>query len=268
VAIDQPPISSPLESSALPAIENEFPTYRAISSTAVLSLICGVASVFCYADLWFLLLVAASVLLGLYSIKKIRKFPDVLTGAGLARVGIGIGLLFGLTAVTRLVAEDITVKLDAGQFAKFYMGVIKDEPVSVALWFQQSPAYRKEKSPDDLVDELKKTKNPSAPNPYDENSQPILKIQERIAGGKGELHYSQIESKYVDGLTLYANALLEVHGPATKDSPEEEYALVQMMKASDGGRRDWVVKAVMFPYTPKSMVAAAERKHDDDGHGH
>ena len=39
---------------APPAIENEIPTYRAISSRAVFSLICGVLASFCFANLFFL----------------------------------------------------------------------------------------------------------------------------------------------------------------------------------------------------------------------
>ena len=159
MAIDQTPSpsASPPESSAIPAIDNEFPTYRAISSMAVLSLIFGLASVFCYAHLVFLLLSAGAVILGWVALRKIRQFPDVLTGAGLARVGIGIGLLFGLTSLTRVLTEEFTIKLDAGQFAKFYIGVIKDEDESIALWYQQSPAYRKEKKePQLMVEEMKK----------------------------------------------------------------------------------------------------------------
>jgi hypothetical protein len=264
VALDQTPSTSPPESTAIPAIDNEFPTYRAISPTAVLSLVLGVGSVFCYADLWFLLMVAASVALGLYSLKKIRELPEVLTGAGLARVGIGIALLFGLTSVTRVLTEGISINLDAGKFARFYMGVIKDQPVKMALWYQQSLAYRQEKDADAMVDEMKKAKSPSSGDVYQTNAAPILAIKERLDGGKGEMSYAGIETRAVDGLTVYANALIKLDLKGTKEHPETEmYALLHLIKGMD----EWIVKEVTFPYTPKSAVATVEKPHDD-GHGH
>jgi hypothetical protein len=266
VAIDQSPLNSPTESMAVPAIDNEFPTYRAISPSAVLSLVFGIGSVFCFADLWFLLLSATSVGLGLYAQKKIRQFPEVLTGAGLARVGIGVGLLFGLTALSQVLAEEFTIRIDAGRFARFYITVIKDKPISESLWYQQPLAYRKDRTPDELVDELKKGKAQMGIDPYTAAAKPIQEMKERLDGGKGgDLVYESIESKALDGLTTYANALvkLEIVKP-TADHPETEvYALFKMVKGSD----EWMVREVTFPYTPKSSTVSVEKKVDD-GHGH
>ena len=266
MAIDQPPSTASPDPAAKPAIENEFPAYRAISSTAVLSLLFGLASVFCYTDLWFLAFVAAAIILGLVSIRKIRRLPDVLTGTAFARVGIGVALLFGLTAVTRVVSQELLVNVDAGAFAKRYVGVLKDEPVNVALWYQQSPAYRKTKHPDEIAQELKKAKNPTGADTYLEKSSAIQKIKDRLKGQGEEIHYSKIESKAIDGLTTYANALIELDGPGSKEFPEkEQFVLVEMVKGGDGD--DWVVKDVKFPYTPASVAATVVKKVDD-GHGH
>ena len=268
MAIDQTPSTSSPDPAAIAAIENEFPAYRAISSTAVLSLISGLASVFCYADLWFLGFVAAAIILGLFSIRKIRQLPDILTGTAFARLGIGLAMLFGLTAVTRVVSQDFLINMDASQFAKHYIGVIKDESVDSALWFQQDPAYRKTKSPAELVQELRKTKNPAGMDPYQDKMSVLQKIKDRLKGQGEEIHYSKIETRAVDGLTTYANALIELDGPGSKDFPEkEQFALFEMVKGGDAGRLDWVVKDVKFPYTPASVAATVVKK-DDDGHGH
>ena len=268
MAIDQTPSTSPPDSSTLPAIENEFPAYRAISSTAVLSLIFGLASVFCFAHLWFLLLVAAAVGLGIYSIRQVRRLPDVLTGTGLATAGIGIGLLFGLCAVAQVVTQEVTINIDAGQFARSYIDVIKDEPISVALWYQQSPAFRNTKNPDEIVEELKKARSPASGDPYKDKADPIQRIKDRLKLKGEAIQYSQIESKAVDGLTTYANALLKLEGPGTPEHPEkEEYALIQLVRAADSDRLEWTVQEVKYPYTPRSAVAVVQKK-DDDGHGH
>ena len=266
MAIDQTPSTSPPDSKGLPAIDNEFPTYRAISPTAVLSMVFGLGSVFCFADLWFLLMTAASVALGLHSLKKIRELPEVLTGANLARVGIGIALLFGLTSITRAVTENLTINIDAGRFARKYVEVLKNEPVSMALWYQQPPAYRNEKkNPDELVEELKKSKSQMGGDAYSTAAKPIQDIKERLDGGKGgDMVYDQIETKAIDGLTTYANALIKLDlKPAPGHAETEQYALFRLTKGQD----DWVVKEVVFPYKPQSTVATVEHKADD-GHGH
>ncbi len=269
MAIDQTSAAPPTGEVQTPAIENEFPTYRAISSAAVLSLIFGLGSVFCFADLWFLLLSAFGVGLGILAMRKIRQFPEVLTGAGLARVGIGVSLLFGLSALTQVLTQEITINIDAGQFARTFVGVLKDEPVSVSLWYQQPPVYRKTKSPDEIVDELKATKTPNG-DPYQQRAEPLVRIKDRLKTAGEQISYTQIESKAIDGLTVYANALLKLEGPGTAEHPEqkEEYALIELVRSPDADRLDWVVKEVLFPYTPKSAVATIEKKGVDDGHGH
>ena len=97
-----------------------------------------------------------------------------------------------------------------------------------------------------------------------------LKIKERLKGPGEEIHFSKIESKAVDGLTIYANALIELDGPVGPRSLlQEEFALVEMMKGP-GGRAERVgwVKEIRFPYKPASAVAVIEKKGHDDGHGH
>jgi hypothetical protein len=268
VAIDQTSSTSSPDSVPMPAIENEFPTYRAISSMAILSLVLGIASVFCFASLWFLTLVAGSVLVGMVAIRKIRQLPEVLTGAAYARVGIGLGLLFGLCAVTQVVSQEVMINLDAGRFARFYIKVIKDEPVSMALWFQQRPEYRKTKSPDEIAEELRKTKNPMSPDLFGEKTLAFMQIKDRLRQQGEEIRYVKIESKAVDGLTVHAFALFELAGPGSKEYPEKQFGLVQMLKGPGAGPDDWTVQEVRFPYTPASAVATVQKADDGHGHGH
>jgi hypothetical protein len=269
VAIDQTTSKSTTDSPPTSAIENEFPTYRAISSLSILSLVLGVGSVFCFASPWFLLVVAGSVLTGWLAIRKIRQLPDVLTGTAYARVGIGLGLLFGLTAITYSFVQDFTVGMDASQFAKHYVTVIRDKPMSWALWYQQRPDYRKTKTEEEIADELKKSKSPTMPDPYGEKTADIQKMKNRLKGKDETIRFAKIESLAIQGLDVYANALIEFDGPGSKDFPEkEQFALVQLFKAPDGGKDDWVVQEIKFPYTPASVVATAKAKDDGHGHGH
>jgi hypothetical protein len=266
VAIDQTP--SPSSSDPMPsaAIENEFPTYRAISSLAVFSLILGLLSVFAFANLWFLLLTAGSVLCGWLAIRKIRRLPEILTGSSIASVGIGVGLLFGGSALTHQVVEDVMTTMDAKSFANHLIEVIKKEPADVILWYQENPEYRKKNTPEKVAESVKTSKNPTQVDPYGAKVKPILMIQERLKSPGQDLHYSKVESKLIIGLTIYANVLLEMDGPVTKEYPNHDYALIQMIKNPGAGKFDWVIKDFTYPYTPSSTVV--EIPHEDDGHGH
>jgi len=267
VASDSKSVPGSIKDIDSPVIENEIPAYRAVSAGAVTSLVLGLASVFCFTSLWFLFLVAASVLFGWNALRTIRRLPEILTGAGLAKAGIGFGLVFGLTSATQLVVEDVMLTYEASEFAKMYVNVLKSEPLPLAVWYLQSPDYRKDKSPEDVVAEMKTQKNPSTPNVFATQTVEIQAIKERLKEPNQEIRFSKIETKLVDGLTHYANALIDLDGPGTKGNPEkEQFALIDMIKTPGGGRKDWRIRTVKYPYIPASAGLQAERK--DDGHGH
>ena len=89
MAIDEKASIQATEPADAAVIDNELPAYRAISPGSIVSVVLGIASVFCFTDLWFLLVVAAAIAIGLLSLRKIRRLPEVLTGAAYARTGIG-----------------------------------------------------------------------------------------------------------------------------------------------------------------------------------
>ena len=72
------PISSPSPTGTVPvsAIENEIPTYRAISPMAVVALICGIIALLSFAHPAFLLSAGAAILLGILADRKIRLVLD------------------------------------------------------------------------------------------------------------------------------------------------------------------------------------------------
>ena len=253
----------PADTGSASVIENEFPTYRAVSARAVTSVILGMASVFCFTSLWFLLLAAVAVVFGWVALRTIKRLPEILTGSGLAKTGIGLALVFGLTALTRTVVENAVLTYGAGQFSKGYVEILKSQPLATALWYKQSTAYRKEKTPDQLIEELKGTKSPGGADQFSEESGPVLAIKEVLKKPNTEIHFSAIESNLVDGLTHYANALIDI------DTPDgEKFALLQLIKDPGSGFSDWRVREINFPYKPASTGVLQEKKEGDDGHGH
>ncbi len=268
MAIDTKPTLGSTSDLDKPVIENEIPAYRAISARAVASLILGLGSVFCFTSLWFLLLVAGSVLFGWAAIRAIQRLPEIITGTGLARTGMGLGLVFGVSATTQIIAQDLLLTYEASQFAKMYVGVLKNESIALAAWYRQAPDVRKERTPEMLIEELRKApKNPSSGDLYATETAEISAIKQRLKAPNQEIHFSKIETKLVDGLTQYANALIDLDGPATAEYPDkEQFALLDMMKTPGSGPNDWRIRSIRYPYKPASSGLQTEKK--DDGHGH
>lgn len=72
----------------------ELEQYRALSSAAVASVVVGLLSVLSAVS-WILGLIPAfGILLGLHALWRIRRFPEELTGRGVALGGITLSLLF------------------------------------------------------------------------------------------------------------------------------------------------------------------------------
>ena len=69
------------------AIENELPTYRAISPWAVLSLLCGVMSLFSFAHPVFYLFAILAIVLGLRPIGASSVIPTCSRGGRWPRPG-------------------------------------------------------------------------------------------------------------------------------------------------------------------------------------
>ncbi|WP_435006398.1 hypothetical protein P12x_003970 [Tundrisphaera lichenicola] len=268
MATDQSTTTGTKDPAETEVIENELPAYRAISAGSIVSVVLGVGSVFCFTDLWFLIVAAAGVLVGLLSIRKIRRFPEILTGSNYAKVGIGLSLVFALSSVTHEVASKFLIDHDASRFARQFTDVIKDQPVNMVLWYQQPVEYRKTKTPDEIAEEVKQTKNPMTADPYREKIASVTRIKQRLSGQGEQIRFAKIESKAVDGLTVYANALFELDGPGSPDFPEkEQFFLVEMMKNPGAQANDWIVREIRYPYKPASSFVNIV-KPVDDGHGH
>ena len=272
MAIDPNLAPSPTDLGPRPVIENEIPAYRAVSGAAVSSLLLGLTSLLCFADYRFIAVAAGAIVLGVLARRKIQRFPDILTGTRMAEVGIALGLIFSLSSVTVGVASEYVLNYQAGQFARRYVNIIKDEPLAMAVWYQQPPEVRNNKKPDEILSELQKTpKGPSGQDVFTEKTSAIRKVKDRLKGKGEEIHYAKVESKYADGLTHYINALIDLDGPGGGEFPEkEQFALLELIRPPGGGQNDWMVKDFRFPYRPASSIAAPVGKPEDGhgGHGH
>ncbi len=268
MSIDQnasPPAPAGAAGSRVSAIENEIPTYRAISAGAVFSLVLGVLSLLSFAHWSFLLCAVAAIVVGVVSERKIVRLNDVLTGRSLAQAGIGLGLVFGLASLTNTLVQNWVQTREAERFARRYAEVVNKGTVEELAWYGQSPRIREGKTPQELFAEIKK-QSPS-PSAMETMLGSVTRLKSTVQNNKAEVHFVRLEQIAKDGLDVIAPALLEIHPGAGKSLPEgEEYALAVLRAWTRNRKFEWFVENVSYPYKPASYIPAA--KPVDDGHGH
>ena len=253
------------------AIENEIPSYRAISRYAVFSLICGIIASFSFASLFFLVFSVAAVILGILAHLGIKKYPDMITGRGLANVGIALGLIFGLIVSTYTGVHALILSQSANRFGQVYLKVLAEGNLGDALWYGQFPDNRKDLTPEDALKEYEQAKTKEKMF-RDQKLAPLKSLKKRLESSKGtHLHFVNIEQQGLDDsgaqIIYFATALYEVEGADDKGSAgEKQYALAIFKGLPKGRNYDWWVEDVRFPYERKTF--AAPEKAVDDGHGH
>jgi Domain of unknown function (DUF4190) len=263
IAEEAPPITSP--------IENELPTYRAISTLAVFSVLCGALAVLSFAELAFLIFAVLAVVLGFMANVAIKRSPDRLTGRGLANAGIALGLVFGLTVVTYTTVQAFILKREASNFALLYAKVLKEGSFGDAMLMRADPEARKNQTAAEAEAEFKKMQSRER-GLADQKFAGLIGVRKALAQNETHLHLIGIEDQGEDDgrvgrVGYFAFALYELEGPPGKgDSDARRFALAILKGYTSGRHFEWHVEDVIFPYTPKSYQTSA--KPVDDGHGH
>ncbi|MFO0910176.1 MAG: DUF4190 domain-containing protein [Isosphaeraceae bacterium] len=246
-------------------IENELPTYRAISPGAIFALLLGLVAVLSYAHPFFLIFAVAAIVVGALADRKIQRMPDILTGQKLAQIGIALGLTFGLTSFTIDTVQSMLRKRAAAAFARQYETVLTKGAFEDAVWYGQNPDRRANTTPAKLVNEMK-TKA-SDPRMFDMQTQVLHDLKDRLAEPEAAARFVEIEGHGDDGTNMVATALYEVHLPKrSTPGPKDTHALAILKGRKEKGKYEWWVEDVRFPYEPASYVAP--EKPVDDGHGH
>jgi hypothetical protein len=252
-------------------IENELPSYRAISRSAVVSVLCGAMAVFSFANLSFLLFAGVAVALGLMANVAIKRNPDRLTGRRLANAGIALGLVFGLTVVTYTTVQTFILKREATKFALVYSKALKEGSLGDALLLRNDPEARKSQTAADAEKDFEKNRSRER-GLAEQKFSGLLNVRKALGQKDTQLHLIGIEDQGEDEgrvgrVGYFAFALYELEGPPGKgDSDARQFALAILKGYSSGRHYEWHVEDMVFPYTPKSYQSAA--KPVDDGHGH
>lgn len=265
MAIDPNAPSRPETSSRASAIENELPTYRAISATAVVSLVLGLVSLLSFVDPWFLLAGAGAIVAGVLALLKIGRYSDVLTGAKYAQAGIVLGLVFGLSSTTTRQVDLFLLARKADAFADKYVQVLQTEGLAESVWYRLAPIEQTGKTPKQYLATVK-TSGRDGQAEYMTRVAPVEQLRARINQG-AKLHRVGVEECGYDGVTPYAGVLLELDGPGHPDQPEAtDHVLIELRGEKEGRQITWYVSEVRNNYKPKSFTL--KKQAVDDGHGH
>ncbi len=258
-----------------PVIENEIPTYRAISARSIFSVACGVLSACSFAHPFFYVFAVLAVGLGIWAHWKIQQLPDILTGKGLANAGIGLGLIFGLGSGTVSTVQHLVRVKQATLFANKYLEVLRGADLSEMLWYNAHPDTKKGRTAAQIMEEL--DSKPKERKMMEMSMGPMakmLKLHQRLSSTKGQnVKFVRIESVGDDeglgaDMKIYALALYEIDGPTSTAFPEEREYAVAIMKARRTGRiYDWWVDSVIYPVNPQSYALPQEPAGDVHGHG-
>jgi hypothetical protein len=275
------PKPEPASAAETPAIENELPAYRAIHPLAIVALVLGGLSALSFADLGFLAAAGAAVVVGLIADWKIRRLSDVLTGQGLARAGIAMGVVFGLSSVTLWTVNGFLLQREAARFARQYVADVfppaaaggtgdaaQASSIATAVWYQLPPPNRRGLSPNGAIEMLRR----AGADTLETQTRGVRSIQARLLADPANqrVEYVKLEWTGYDGIKPEAWALLRVAAPPLEKFPEaQEFALLVLQgDRQGGGRINWFVEAVVYPYKPASYVPKPAPVDDGHGHGH
>jgi hypothetical protein len=274
VASDQnTSIMDPEVDQADSVIPNQLPAYRAISPLAVFSLFFGILASFSFAHSFFYVFAILAVAMGIWAIRAIQHYPDMLTGSSLAKAGITLGLMFGLISATYTGVQTFVRTRAAENFSRKFAELLKSPSESDVVWYTVHPQQRKDKTPAQVLKEFDSSKAKERMM-VDQRHGELRKLWKRLTSSTGEeIHFVKIQDLGLDeshgaDVTFFAVALFDVEGPATTEFPETHQHVAAVLKGTAKGKHyEWWVEDVKYPFNLQTTIAPVV-KPVDDGHGH
>lgn len=213
------------------AIENELSTYRAYHPASIAALACGVIASLSFVHWGFYIIAVLGILCGATAMRRINRDPEIYTGKGLARAGIALSLIFGLSAVSRTAADDFIRNREATKFGRYIAEVLANEPIDNAIWLRLTPNEREKTSPEQLMKQLNEP-GPSGMTAFEQMAAPFMKIHYRL-----------------------------------EDTDPHAVEFDQVIRTSTVGLNP--VAGITFVFHPKGWASAHGHAHADaDGHDH
>lgn len=282
MAMTPAPMSPSPISDRVSAFESEIPEYRAISPLAIASLLFGVASVLSFADLWFMLLGALAVVFGALAMRNIQRFPTLLTGKTIAQAGVGIALIFCLSAATITLSSMMILQQKATAFGRSYEKILKGNNLADAFWYHTPPTGRAGATPREHFEIFEKASQDKMA--FEQETGPTRRLLERANRPGAKITFQEVEKSGDDRMSSYAVLVYKIQGggeahdhhdhkdaaPPMEDSIDVDpvYAAIEIRSEPGDPPFSWHISSVLFPYKLKSHALAVKPVDDGHGHGH
>jgi hypothetical protein len=246
------------------SVENELPTYRAVSVWAIVSLLLGVASIFSFAHNSFLAAAVGAIITGAIALRMVQKYPDLVTGKGLANVGIGLGLAFGLSSFTIGFTQSLLLKKEVEKFAAEYAEVVETGSFAKMMFMQLPSDQRAETTPEKFMADLQQNTNGEFEG--DPRTQSVKDVLAYLSGPEaGHAHVARVEQVASSGLTPLGFFVVNLETSDPKKEKSSQFLGVQVRSDKVGSKRGWHVDSLIFPYSLGANENIVESAH---GHDH
>ncbi|MCS6976267.1 MAG: hypothetical protein NZM31_04540 [Gemmatales bacterium] len=246
-------MSEPGLASAPPAEE----TYKPLSLLAVIGLGVSLLSllIYLFASEWLIFLPALGFLLSAVALYRIKRSDSALAGAAVARAGMALGLVVGLSWLTMQITMTLVLEHEASEFVEHWLECVRDGKDALAFIATTRPGNRPaELTAEDLEPRMLRTRYASPfGSAYDFFlASPIAELL--LRGGK-DISWQRLgiqEYFYYEG-SWYFKHRYRIKTPEV----EADFVLVTVSDQVDrpsGPRREWRVDIHGSKMLPDNMV--------------
>src|SRR5262249_2585833 len=149
---------------------------------------------FSFAHSFFYLFAILAIVVGVAANVNVKRYPDMLTGRGLASAGIAMGLVFGLSSATIASVQTYVRTREAKNFDKKLAAILKAPKSGEAMWWSLYPDMRKDKTPTEYLHEYESAQGKER-MAREQKLEPLIRLRRRLTASKEEdIHFLKIES--------------------------------------------------------------------------
>jgi hypothetical protein len=170
-----------------PTVPPPVDAYRPVSMLAVVGCGLSVASVavFLLATDWLIVFPIVGLIISLIALQRIKKADNALAGAGIARIGIALGLVISLSWATMQLTSYIVLQYESTRFVEQWLECIRDGKDSLAFIATTQPRNRPDQlKAEDLETRMLRAKYASPDGPAYDKFLAVPTAELLLRGGK------------------------------------------------------------------------------------
>ncbi|MGI9427433.1 MAG: hypothetical protein ACR2NM_02165 [Bythopirellula sp.] len=216
---------------------DEWGQYRSLSTLSVIAFVLGLCSVVTFASPLLLLLPLAAASAALLALRGIAASQGSLSGATLARWGLGLAIVFGVASFARVHVRDLIMRQQAERVARQWLALAADGQAETMMDLMSRAAVEK-------VSPSEQTSQP-APSFFGGMLASALMRQDPLVVGLAELGESgEIRFRLADSQMFAAGSPPQAflrYSAASNDSEQRTCALELKRFRATEAKQIWLV---------------------------